>query len=148
MVGGRHCQWVVVIVCQDSAESSARVPVSGREIHFTFCKEEGNLETMSLCAIAAVAAGLFQPWGSVPVCGCVRIVCDLLFLVQACTALLLLEDTSKSSCPEPVLILIAVTPRGHWCRRLHLLTFLLVFTLLIRKLKSILCHYAAVVLNT
>lgn len=52
---------------------------------------------MTLCAATPVAARSFPAGGNAPVCGCVQMVCDLLFRYRlaACTALLLQEDAME-----------------------------------------------------
>lgn len=63
------------------AETSARVHLSSGEISFTFFKEGGNIEKISLCAVAPVVARLFPLLENASVCRCVQMVGDF-FSVQ------------------------------------------------------------------
>lgn len=117
---------------------------------------------------------LFPPSGNNPVCRCLQTVCDHLF----CTGLLLVllfcywrTQWSISSVKNPQLkktfaichfmrmgkltwavlslfLCWQLTPRGQSCLWWHQLIFSLVFTHRMWKLKLILYHYAAAILNT
>lgn len=116
----------------------------------------------------------FPPSGKDPVCRCLQTVCDHLFCAGLLLVLLFCywrTQWSVSSVKNPqlkktfttccfmrmgkltwaalslFLLCWQLTPRGRWCLWRHHLIFSLVFTLRMRKLKFILYHYAAAVLN-
>lgn len=118
---------------------------------------------------------LFPPSGNDPICRCLQIVCDHLFCTGLLLVLLFFCWRTQwiiSSVKKPqlnktfrtchfmrmgkltwaVLSLFLwcwqLAPRGQWCLRLHHLIFSLFFTFRMWKLKLILYHYAAAILNT
>lgn len=118
---------------------------------------------------------LFPPSGNNPICRCPQIVCDHLFCTGLLFVLLIFywrAQWSVSSVKKPqlnktfwtclfmrmgkltwaVLSLFLLcwqhTLRVQWCLRWDHLIFSLVFTLRMWKLKLILYHYAAAILNT